>query len=81
MFRHFSVILSDVLNKAKYSNAYLCHRCALVEYFFVEYLPEYGRKRPKRVAILPHVYIFLIYLIRVQLLGYMCNFSYCIDSE
>jgi len=44
MFRHFSVLLREVLNKEKYSNVYLCHRCALVEYFFVEYLPEDGRK-------------------------------------
>jgi hypothetical protein len=42
--------------------------------FFVEYLPEDGRRRPKHVGRLPHAST-LLYLIRVQLLVYTRDLS------
>jgi hypothetical protein len=43
---------------------------AMIVFFFVECLPEHGRKRPIHVGELPHVCI-LLYLIIVHLSEYM----------
>jgi hypothetical protein len=43
---------------------------AITVFFFVEYIPEDGQKRPKHVGGLPH-FCVLSYLIIVQLLEYM----------
>ena len=43
---------------------------AIIVFFFVEYQPENGRKKKKRVGGLPHI-CTLLYLIIVQLLEYI----------